>query len=149
MRPISCVSIPGLDNDRSVPVTERPFGYGSSLVGAPTVAAPDTLRASVSLAMPVVWSDRHRRHDPGGEVWVGIRTPGTEVAARAERIREALAEAGARFVEAKTQPDDTLHGVHDPELVAYLADAWRNWEAAGLTEDPGQDRVVPYRVPHP
>ena len=25
--------------------------------------------------MPVVWSDRHRRHEPGGEVWVGVRTP--------------------------------------------------------------------------
>ena len=29
--------------------------------------------------MPVVWSDRHRLHEPGGEVWVGVRTPGTEV----------------------------------------------------------------------
>ena len=39
--------------------------------------------------------------------------------------------------------------MHDPELVAYLARAWEDWEASGLTEDPGQDRVVPYLFPHP
>jgi acetoin utilization deacetylase AcuC-like enzyme len=99
--------------------------------------------------MPVVWSDRHRRHEPGGEVWVGIRTAGTELPARAERIREALAGSGARFVEAESHADDAVLAVHDPELVAYLAGAWEDWEAAGLTVDPGQDRVVPYAFPHP
>jgi acetoin utilization deacetylase AcuC-like enzyme len=99
--------------------------------------------------MPVVWSDRHRRHEPGGEVWVGVRTPGTEVPARAERIRETLAEAGARFVEAEAQPDAALVEVHDPDLLAYLAGAWEDWEAAGLPTDPGADRVVPYLFPHP
>ena len=69
--------------------------------------------------------------------------------ARAERIREALAEAGARFVEAEEQPDEALAEVHDPDLLAYLAGAWDEWEAAGLTEDPGADRVVPYLFPHP
>ena len=99
--------------------------------------------------MPVVWSDRHRLHEPGGEVWVGVRTPGTELPARAERIRAALAEAGARFVDAEPHPDDALLAVHDPELVAYLASAWEDWQASGLTADPGQDRVVPYVFAHP
>jgi acetoin utilization deacetylase AcuC-like enzyme len=99
--------------------------------------------------MPVVWSERHRLHEPGGEVWVGVRTPGTEIPARAERIREALADAGARFVDAVAQPDEAALAVHDPALVSYLAGAWAGWEAAGLTVDPGQDRVVPYIVPHP
>jgi acetoin utilization deacetylase AcuC-like enzyme len=99
--------------------------------------------------MPVVWSDRHRLHEPGGEVWVGVRTPGTEVPARAERIREALAPTGARFVEAKAQPDDALETIHDPDLLTYLADAWGAWEASGLPTDPGADRVVPYLFPHP
>jgi hypothetical protein len=58
--------------------------------------------------MPVVWSDRHRLHDPGGELWVGVRIPGTEVAARAERIREALGEAGARLVDAEPHPADAV-----------------------------------------
>jgi acetoin utilization deacetylase AcuC-like enzyme len=108
----------------------------------------DTL-ALVALGMPVVWSDSHRLHDPGGEIWVGVRTPGTELPARAERIREALAAAGASFVDAEPQPDEALHAVHDPELTSFLSRAWDDWEAAGLTEDPGQDRVVPYLFPHP
>jgi acetoin utilization deacetylase AcuC-like enzyme len=97
--------------------------------------------------MPVVWTDRHRLHEPGGEVWVGVRTPGTEVPERAERIRAEL--SGGRFVEARTQPDAALLAIHDGALLDYLSRAWSDWEAAGLTEEPGQDRVVPYLFPHP
>jgi acetoin utilization deacetylase AcuC-like enzyme len=103
----------------------------------------------MALAMPVVWSDRHRLHEPGGEIWVGVRTPGTEVPERAERIRAALAAAGARFVDARPAGDDALLAVHDRERLDYLEGAWRDWEAAGLPRDPGQDRVVPYLFPHP
>jgi acetoin utilization deacetylase AcuC-like enzyme len=103
----------------------------------------------MDLSIPVVWSDRHRLHEPGGEVWVGVHTPGTELPERAERIRETLAEAGAPFVDAWPQPDEAALAVHDAELLAYLAGAWERWEAAGLTDDPGQDRVVPYIFPHP
>jgi acetoin utilization deacetylase AcuC-like enzyme len=99
--------------------------------------------------MPVVWTDDHRLHDPGGEIWVGVRTPGSELPARLERIRDALEAEGASFVAAEAQPDDALHSVHDLELTTHLARAWSDWEAAGLTEDPGQDRVVPYLFPHP
>ena len=102
----------------------------------------------MALAMPVVWSDRHRLHDPGGEVWVGVRIPGTELPARADAIRATLADAGARFVEAQAHDDDALLAVHDAQLLEYLAAAWREWEAAGLTRDPGQDRVVPYVFAH-
>jgi acetoin utilization deacetylase AcuC-like enzyme len=103
----------------------------------------------MGLAMPVVWSDAHRLHDPSAEIWVGVRTPATELPERAERIREALASRDARFVPARPQPDEALTSVHDPELVGWLASAWSDWEAAGLTEDPGQDEVVPYLFPHP
>ena len=103
----------------------------------------------MALSIPVVWSDRHRLHEPGGEVWVGVHTPGTELPERAERIRQTLTEAGAPFVDARPHPDDAALAVHDPELLAYLTGAWERWEAAGLTDDPGQDRVVPYIFPHP
>jgi acetoin utilization deacetylase AcuC-like enzyme len=103
----------------------------------------------VGLALPVVWSDLHRLHEPGGEIWVGVRTPGTERPARAEAIRVELSAAGARFVDAQRQPADALHAVHDPALSGYLACAWEDWEAAGLPHDPGQDRVVPYLFPDP
>jgi acetoin utilization deacetylase AcuC-like enzyme len=99
--------------------------------------------------MPVVWSDDHRLHDPGGETWLGLEIPADEVPARAERIREALANDGAHFVEARRQADDALTAVHDDGLIRHLERAWADWTAAGLDMDPGQDRVVPYLFPHP
>ena len=98
------------------------------------------------LAMPVVWSDACRLHEPGGEIFVGVRTRGTEVPARLDAIREAL--TGARFLAAEPHDDAALLDVHDARLLEYLAGAWADWEAAGLTGDPGQDRVVPYVFPH-
>jgi acetoin utilization deacetylase AcuC-like enzyme len=103
----------------------------------------------MALGMPVVWSDRHRLHDPGGEVWVGVRMPAAEVPARAEAIRDALVADGARLVEAEAHRDEHVLAVHDAALLAYLVRAWEDWEAAGLPEDPGQDRVVPYVFAHP
>jgi acetoin utilization deacetylase AcuC-like enzyme len=97
--------------------------------------------------IPVVWSDRHRLHEPGGEIWVGVRTPGTEVPERAERLRAALDDA--RVVPAAPQPDSAVLAVHDGELLDFLASAWSDWQTAGLDRDPGQDRVVPYIFPDP
>ncbi len=105
--------------------------------------------APVALSIPVVWSDAHRDHEPGGEVYLGVRTPGTEVPERAERIRAELEAAGATVVEATAHADDCLATVHDPALLAYLKRAWDEWLAAGLDRDPGQDRVVPYLFAHP
>jgi acetoin utilization deacetylase AcuC-like enzyme len=102
----------------------------------------------MSLAMPVVWSDSCRLHDPGGEIWIGVRTEGTEVAARVDAVREALVGNGARIVEAEPHPDECLLRVHDDSLLSYLGSAWEEWTAAGLLEDPGQDRVVPYVFAH-
>jgi acetoin utilization deacetylase AcuC-like enzyme len=102
----------------------------------------------MSLAMPVVWSDSCRLHDPGGEIWIGVRTEGTEVAARVDAVRDSLVRNGARIVEAKSHPDESLLRVHDDSLLSYVASAWEEWTAAGLTEDPGQDRVVPYVFAH-
>ena len=99
--------------------------------------------------IPLVWSDAHAGHEPGAEIYVGVRTPGTEVPARAERIRESLEGAGAPVVEAEVHPDAAIAAVHDAELLAYLAGAWEAWTASGLERDPGQDRVVPYLFPHP
>lgn len=99
----------------------------------------------MELSLPVVWSDDCLLHDPGAEIWVGVSTPAAETPARAEAIRGAL---DARVVEAQPHPDEALLEVHDPELLAYLASGWEEWEAAGLPEDPGQDRVVPYVFAH-
>jgi acetoin utilization deacetylase AcuC-like enzyme len=95
--------------------------------------------------MPVVWSDRCLLHEPLEEIWVGVATPAAETPARATAIREALV---ARFVKAEPHPDEALLEVHDPELIAYLASAWDEWNEAGLPRDPGQERVVPYVFAH-
>jgi acetoin utilization deacetylase AcuC-like enzyme len=92
------------------------------------------------LLLPFVWSDDCLRHEPEAEVWVGVRTPATEVPARALAIREALLEAGAPKVAAVPHDDSTLLEVHDPALVEFLRTAWDEWSAAGLPSD----RVVPY-----
>jgi acetoin utilization deacetylase AcuC-like enzyme len=94
--------------------------------------------------VPFVWSDDCLRHEPAAEIWVGTRTPATEVPARATAIREALVAAGARQVGAAAHPDEPLLAVHDEALVSYLRGAWEEWAAAGLPSD----RVVPYMFAH-
>ena len=54
--------------------------------------------------LPFVWSDECLRHEPGAEIWIGVRTPATELPERALRIREALLAAGAREVPAAAHP---------------------------------------------
>jgi acetoin utilization deacetylase AcuC-like enzyme len=97
--------------------------------------------------MPVVWSDDHRLHDSGGEIWVGVRTSATELAERADRILAALVDVGATRLQAEAHEDSALLAVHSRELLDFLAGAWAAWEQVGLLADPGQDRVVPYIFP--
>src|SRR6476469_302018 len=96
------------------------------------------------VAMPIVWDDRCRLHEPGAEVFVGLATPGTEVPARADALLAALGET----VPAQPHDDEILLQAHDRELVAYLESAWESWNAAGIPDDPGQRRVVPYVFAH-
>src|SRR5438445_4642614 len=90
--------------------------------------------------LPFVWSDDCLRHEPEAEIWVGTRTPATEVPARALAIREALDTAGAREVAAVAHDDTPLLAVHDPALVDFLRTAWEEWSAADLPSE----QVVPY-----
>ena len=89
---------------------------------------------------PFVWSDECLRHDPAAEIWVGLRTPATELPARAVAIREALFAGGAREVAATPHDDSALLAVHDPALVEFLRTIWEEWATASLPSD----RVVPY-----
>jgi acetoin utilization deacetylase AcuC-like enzyme len=99
------------------------------------------------MPIPVVWSPLTLRHVAGAEIWVGVRTPGTEVPDRVDVIRDALVEAGHPLRAARPHPDDALLAVHELELVEHLRTAYPAWVEAGFPDDPGQDRVVPYVFP--
>ncbi len=99
------------------------------------------------LHMPVVWSEDCLLHEPGGEVWLGVREAGTEVPERATAILRALRDAGAPVLPARRHEMTDLHSVHHPDLVAHLASIWADWEAGGYVSEYGRDRVVPYVFP--
>ncbi|MCU0265387.1 MAG: histone deacetylase family protein [Actinomycetia bacterium] len=99
------------------------------------------------MALSMVWSADCLQHDPAGEVWVGVHTPGTERPARATVVREAVLAAGATEVPAAAHPDSDLLAVHDAALLDHLRTVHAEWVAAGLPADPGQPQVVPYLFP--
>lgn len=101
----------------------------------------------MSRPVPVVWSADCLRHEPAGEVWLGLREPGTEVPGRALVLRAALEQAGFPVLDASPHDDAILCAVHDPRLVDHLAGIWADWDRAGLPADYGRDRVVPYLFP--
>jgi acetoin utilization deacetylase AcuC-like enzyme len=113
--------------------------------GPPAHAGP--VAAAGSLAIPVVWSEACLRHQPGGEVWLGVREPGTEVPERAEVILAELRTAGAGLVTAVPYGDEVLLSVHDQALVDHLRTIWADWETGGYVSEYGRDRVVPYVFP--
>jgi acetoin utilization deacetylase AcuC-like enzyme len=103
----------------------------------------------MTLQVPVVSSEQCRRHEPDAEIWVGVRTPGTELAARIDAVLAAVAAAGGSVIDAVPHDDRLLRRVHGDGLLGYLASAWDRWAAAGFPDDPGQNRVVPYVFAHP
>ena len=94
--------------------------------------------------MRVHWSPLTRRHEPKGEVWVGVPTPGDEVAERVDRILAALTGDRFELVEATSHDDGALRAVHHPDLLRHLETVHDEWMRSGIPELVGQDRVVPY-----
>ena len=96
---------------------------------------------------PLVWHPDCLRHDPDGEVWLGVWEAGTEVPERATVIRDALTAVGAEITAATGHEDAAILAVHDAALVEHLATIWADWEAAGFPSQHGRPRVVPYLFP--
>src|SRR5579859_1574149 len=99
--------------------------------------------------LPVVWSPDCLRHDPAGEVWLGVWEAGSEVPERATVLVDALTAAGATVTGASPHGDEALLAVHDADLVEHLATIWAQWEAGGYVSEHGRTRVVPYVFPTP
>ena len=87
----------------------------------------------------VVYCPSGKGHVPGAEIWLGTRTPGTEVPERVGAIESALTDLP--HLEATEHDSDVLFGVHDPELVGHLRTIWSRWGEYGT------ERVVPYLFP--
>ncbi len=99
------------------------------------------------LDIPVVWHGDCLLHEPGGEVWLGLREAGTELPERASVILRVLTAAGAAVRSAEPHDPAALLAVHDRELIHHLATIWADWEAGRYLADHGRDRVVPYVFP--
>jgi acetoin utilization deacetylase AcuC-like enzyme len=86
--------------------------------------------------MRVVYSADHLRHEPRHELADGEALGIYEVPERAEMIRRALqADGGFAFEEPTAHAADPITAVHDPAMLAYLEDAWRDWREVGQTAD--------------
>src|ERR671937_841453 len=97
--------------------------------------------------MPVVCSDDHAGHDPPYEVNLGRAVaPVFERAARAERLRAALAGAGHPLVEVAAHGLAPVLAVHDRDLVGFLEGAAAAWRAGG-----GAGGLIPptFALPRP
>ena len=103
----------------------------------------------MSLPVPVVWSEDCLRHDPAGEVWLGLREPGTEIPARALVLRDALVAAGAPVTAARRHDDTVLRRVHDPALLGHLASVWRTGRPPGCPRSTGGTGWCPMCSPLP
>ena len=98
--------------------------------------------------IPFVWHPRTRRHIPSAEIWLGVRTPGTEVVERVNVIREALIRAGHPEVTASDPDPGALLAVHSPGLIEHLRTIHDAWVVGGYTDRPRPGPGRALRVPH-
>jgi len=98
----------------------------------------------MSVLMPVVWTERHRGHEPHGGYWLGVREVGDEEPERGDLLADGLRSAGATVVDAPDFGLDPITAVHDPDFVDFMSRAYPSWVAEGHLTDPGQPHVVGY-----
>ena len=86
--------------------------------------------------MRVVYSSEHRSHAPTREVADGRAIGIYEVPGRAETIKASLeADGGFELIGPVEHGSAPITAVHDPAMLAYLEDAWRDWRIQGEDAD--------------
>jgi acetoin utilization deacetylase AcuC-like enzyme len=81
----------------------------------------------------VVYSPAHLAHDTVTETVMGAVIPANEVPERAERIRTTLeADGGFTLVGPTDHGPDPILAVHDPGLVRFIDEAWREARAQSI-----------------
>jgi acetoin utilization deacetylase AcuC-like enzyme len=95
--------------------------------------------------VPVIWHPDCLRHEPDGEVWLGVWEKGTEVPERASVLLSAVRAAGAAVLSAQPHGIGALLAVHDGELIAHLNTIWQRWEGGGYPAEHGRTRGLPLR----
>ncbi len=94
--------------------------------------------------MRVIYTDRHRDHDPPHQFNVDHLGSYSESPARANAIVGALRSASKFDVEPPQDYDiESLHTVHDPGYVSFLQCVWRVWTERGKTSP-----LIPYTYGH-
>ena len=95
--------------------------------------------------MHVAYNEKHVLHRPTTEVVLGRPAPNLERPERIEAIRRALAEDGSFVpIEPTDHGIEPVAAIHDPGLIRFLEEAWRDWTAAGHTNE-----VLPDTFMHP
>ena len=77
----------------------------------------------------VITSDEHRSHDPEFDIYSGSLVGRFEVPQRVDRIVQALDGAGFATVAPTAHGMDPILRVHAPDLVEFLATAWKEYTA--------------------
>jgi len=82
--------------------------------------------------MKTVYSEAHRGHAGYFEMTGGSLAPGFEKPSRAEIVRARVEEVGlGEIVAPAAYGLGAAAAVHDPAYLAFLAEAWEMWTAAG------------------
>lgn len=95
-------------------------------------------RNCYALSMKAFFSDRQTGHAPGLELQNGEMLPHAESQARVEAIKSAF----PRLEPSTDHGLDPILAVHDPDYIAFLRRAHRDWVAAGRPGD-----AFPYVFP--
>jgi acetoin utilization deacetylase AcuC-like enzyme len=83
--------------------------------------------------MRVVYSPAHLGHEVRSQTQMGVQVPASEIAERAEVIRDALvADGGFEVIGPTEHGEGPITAVHDAGLLAFLRDAWADTVAAGI-----------------